>query len=95
MLASFEQALIILLQGCSNKSDTVTMKQYCYSLVLSTLLQASCNMAVSDLLEQPCIKSDSPIKFVPDLLQQTRNRQSAHNLSTACKQIYSNLFADL
>ena len=86
---------IILLQGCSNKSDTVTMKQYCYSLVLSTFLQAFCTMAVSDLLEEPCIESDSPIKLVPGLLQQTRNRQSVHKLSTACEQVYSNLFADL
>jgi hypothetical protein len=49
-------------------------------------------MTVSDLLEQPCNKSDSINKvvtscsqFVPNLLT-TWDKQSEHNLLTACWQ---------
>jgi hypothetical protein len=59
-------------------------------------------MTVSDLLEQPCNKSDNAIKFVNKLLTAysklvttTGNKQCEHNLSTACEQICNNLFTDL
>ena len=55
-------------------------------------------MTVSDLLEQPCNKSDNVIKlvisccqFVPNLLQQTRNKQCENNLLTTCEQTCNNL----
>ena len=55
-------------------------------------------MTVSDLLEQPCNKSDNIIKLVisccqlvPNLLQQTRNKQCEHNLLTTCEQTCNNL----
>ena len=58
-------------------------------------------MTVSDLLEQPCNKSDvikldtSCEQLVPNLLQQTRNKQYKHNLLTTYEQTCYNLFADL
>ena len=59
-------------------------------------------MTVSDLLEKPCHKSDNAIKLVtscqqlvPNLLQQTGNKQCEHNLLTTCEQTCYNLFADL
>ena len=55
-------------------------------------------MTVSDLLEQPCNKSDNVIKLVisccqlvPNLLQQTRNKQCENNLLTTCEQTCNNL----
>ena len=55
-------------------------------------------MTVSDLLEQPCNKSDNAIKLVisccqlvPNLLKQTRNKQCEHNLLTTCEQTCYNL----
>ena len=54
-------------------------------------------MIVSDLLEQPCNKSDNATKlvtscfnnlekqFVPILLQETMNKQCEHNLLTTCQ----------
>ena len=54
-------------------------------------------MIVSDLLEQPCNKSDNATKLAtssfnnlekqiaPNLLQQTRNKQCEHNLLTTCQ----------
>ena len=61
-------------------------------------------MIVSDLLEQPCDKSDNAIKLVTSclitaacskLVTTTGNKQCEHNLSTAREQICNNLFADL
>jgi hypothetical protein len=52
-------ALSDLLQGCSNKSDTVTIKQECYKVDDTRLLQYCYIMTVSDLLEQPCNKPDN------------------------------------
>ena len=50
-------------------------------------------MTVSDLLEQPCNKSDNAIKLitscwqpVPNLLQQAGTAECEHNFSTACEQ---------
>ena len=55
-------------------------------------------MTVSDLLEQPCNKSDNATKIVtsckqlvPNLLQQTRNKQCEHNLLTTCEQTSNKL----
>ena len=60
-------------------------------------------MTASDLLEQPCNKSDIAIKLAcyklltacSKLVTTTGNKQCEHNLSTTCEQISSNLFADL
>jgi hypothetical protein len=57
-------ALSDLLQGCSNKSDTVMINKN-----VTRLMTQGCNniviiMTVSDLLEQPCNKSDSINKVV-------------------------------
>jgi hypothetical protein len=59
-------------------------------------------MVVTNLLAQSCNKADNAIKLVtsyeqlvPDLLQQTGNKQCEHNLLTACEQTCNNLFADL
>ena len=60
-------------------------------------------MSVSNLLEQPCNKSDNASKLVTScfktacltLVTTIRNKQCEHNLSTACEQICNNLFADL
>jgi hypothetical protein len=51
-------------------------------------------MTVSDLLGQPCNKSDNAIKLFT-----SGNKQAVqlckHNSSTACEQICDNLFADM
>ena len=59
-------------------------------------------MAVTNLLAQSCNKADNAIKLVtscgqlvPNLLQQTGNKQCEHNLLTACEQTCNNLFAGL
>jgi hypothetical protein len=58
-------------------------------------------MTVSDLLEQPCNKSDNAIKLVTSCVTTTRTltkialAQCEHNLLTACEEICNNLFADL
>ena len=73
-------------------------------LVSSTLLHFCYIMTVSNLLEQPCNKSDNAIKLrfkyklltaCSKLVTTTGNKQYEHNLSTACEQICNNLFADL
>ena len=61
---SFDKLLSDLLQGCSNKAVTITILQYCYNLVLSTLQHSCYIMTVSDLLEQSCNKSDNVIRLV-------------------------------
>jgi hypothetical protein len=52
-------------------------------------------MTESDLLEQPCNKSDNTIEFVTTacskLVTTTGNKQCEHNFSTACEQICNNL----
>jgi hypothetical protein len=48
-----------LLQGFSNKSDTVMIQQECYKVDDTRLQQYCYIMTVSHLLEQPCKKSDS------------------------------------
>jgi hypothetical protein len=63
-------------------------------------------MTVSDLLEQPCNKSDNVIKFVticykefvPNVLQQlgtSSANTTCRQFVKACEQICNNLFADL
>jgi hypothetical protein len=98
-----------LLQGCSNKSDTVYIQQYCYNLGSSTLWHSCYIMTVSDLLEQPCNKSDNAIKLVascyrlvPNLLQQlgtssanTTCRQLVNRFVTTCFQTCNNLCVNL
>ncbi len=59
--------------------------------------------AVSDLLKQPCNKSDDPIERVIQVvnslfqtyLQQHSNKQCEHDLLKTCEHICNNLFADL
>ena len=41
-----------LLQSCSNKAVTIMIYQYCYNLVLSTLLHSCYIMTVSELLKR-------------------------------------------
>ena len=50
-------ALSDLLQGCSNKSDTVMIQQECYKVDDTRLQQYCYIMIVTALLEQPCNKS--------------------------------------
>ena len=57
------------LQGCSNKTDTVMISKYCYILVSSTLRQSCYNRSVSELIGQPCKKSDVLVKLVPSCQQ--------------------------
>jgi hypothetical protein len=52
-------------------------------------------MNVSDVLEQPCDKSDNANKLVPSCFNNWEQAQCEHNLSTACEQICNNLFVDL
>jgi hypothetical protein len=57
-------ALSDLLQGCSNKSDTVVINR---NVTRLTTQGQGCNntaMTVSDLLEQPCNKPDNINKVV-------------------------------
>jgi hypothetical protein len=49
-----------LLQGCSNKSDTVMMNKN----VTRLTTQGCNNTAILDLLEQPCNKPDNINKVV-------------------------------
>ena len=53
-----------LLQGCPNNSDTFPLSQDCHKVDNTRLQQYCYIMTVSVLLEQPCNKSDSPIKLV-------------------------------
>ena len=46
-------ALSDLLQGCTNKSDTVTTKQDCHKVGNTTLHQYCHIMIVTDLLQLP------------------------------------------
>jgi hypothetical protein len=71
---------------------------------LVTLLHVMFIMTVSNLLEQPCDKSDNAIihqacyKLLTacfKLVTTTGNKQCEDNFSTACEQICNNLFADL
>jgi hypothetical protein len=57
-------ALSDLLQDCSNKYDTVMIKQECYKDDDTRLSQYCYIMTVSDLLKQPCNKSDNINKVV-------------------------------
>ena len=84
-------------QGCYNHDITILLQPWAVNLVTSCYI-----MTVSDLLEQPCNKFDNAIKLVtscqqlvPNLLQQTRNKQCENNLLTTCEQTCYNLFADL
>ena len=47
-------ALSDLLQGCTNKSDTVTTKQDCHKVGNTSLHQYCHIMIVTDLLQLPC-----------------------------------------
>jgi hypothetical protein len=51
-------ALSDLLQGCSNKSDTVMINKNVTRLTTQVVTILLHIMTVSDLLEQPCNKSD-------------------------------------
>ena len=57
-------ALSNLLQGCSNKSDTVMVKQDCYKIEYTRLQQYCYIMIATALSEQPCNKSDYINKVV-------------------------------
>ena len=57
-------ALSDLLQGCSNKSDTVMIQQECYKVDNTNLWQYCYVMIVTALLEQPCNKSGNINKVV-------------------------------
>jgi hypothetical protein len=48
-------------------------------------------MTVSDLLEQPCNKSDNAIKFVPNLLQQLGTQIVDNIVNTQYKTLNNNV----
>ena len=57
-------ALSDLLQGGSNKSDTVIIRQDCHKVDNTRLQQCCYTMIVTALLQQPCNKSDNINKLV-------------------------------
>ena len=57
-------ALLDLLQGCSNKSDTVMKEQECYKVDNTRLWQYCYIIIVTALLEQPFNNSDNINKVV-------------------------------
>ena len=59
-----EQVSNKLLTTCNELSLQQDWYSIYYSLVLSTLLQSCCNKSVSELIGQPCNKSDVPVKLV-------------------------------
>ena len=73
-------ALSDLLQGCSNKSDTVMIQQERYKVDNTRLQQCCCIMIVTALLEQPCNKSDN-----------INIQQGCYKLLTACSKLVPNL----
>ena len=96
LVTSCQQVWNKLLTTCNNLVDIIRLvtrlfQQGSYSHDITILLQPCVvnvvtfllyHMTVSDLLEQPCNKSDNAIKLVtsceqlvPNLLQQTRNKQ--------------------
>jgi hypothetical protein len=57
-------ALADLLQGCSNKSDTVMINKNLQGWRHKVVTEYCYIMTVSDLLEQPCNKPDNINKVV-------------------------------
>ena len=84
-------------QGCYNHDITILL-QLCVVNLVKFLLYHD----LIRLFRPPCNKSDNAIKlvtscqkFVPNLLQQTRNKQCEQKLLPTCEQTCYNLFADL
>ena len=69
LVTSCQQVWNKLLTTCNNLVDIIRLltrlfQQYCYNHDITILLQPCYIMTVSDLLEQPCNKSDNVIKLV-------------------------------
>ena len=97
----------LLVPSCNKLVDSIRVvarliQQVRYSHYITILLQP-CDILViswllSDLLEQPCNKSDNVIKLVTSCWQPVTNlfqQLGTSNANTTCEQICNNLFADL